>query len=102
MKFQGRERSKNVEDRRGGGRVTKTAGGIGIGTIVIAGIIFFGFGFGLYGQLERYEMYYVVLGIWIFQLIVSPIWLAYFKYGPAEWLWRSLTYLSAQDFRRSK
>lgn len=39
MKFQGRERSKNVEDRRGG-RVTKTAGGIGIGTIIIAGIIF--------------------------------------------------------------
>ena len=38
----------------------------------------------------------IVLAIWIFQLVVSPIWLKYFRFGPAEWLWRSLTYWRIQ------
>lgn len=59
---------------------------------IICMIIFTGVGFGLFGKLQRYELYYVVFGIWIFQLIASPIWLTYFQYGPAEWLWRRLTY----------
>ena len=66
----------------------------------IAGIVFYGYGFGLYGRLERFELLYVVIGIWIFQLIASPIWLNSFRYGPAEWLWRSLTYLKLQPFRK--
>jgi len=64
---------------------------------IITSTIFLGFG--LYGQLERYELYYVVFGIWIFQLITSPIWLKYFQFGPFEWLWRSLTYGKKQTFR---
>jgi uncharacterized protein len=67
---------------------------------IITSIIFFGFG--LYGQLERYELYYVVFSIWIFQLITSPIWLKHFQFGPFEWLWRSLTYGKKQAFRNSK
>ena len=66
---------------------------------IITGFLFLGFGFSLFGKLERYELYYIVLGIWIFQLILSPIWLSYFKYGPMEWLWRSLTYMKKQSFR---
>ncbi len=66
---------------------------------VITSIIFYGDGLALFGTLERYQLYYIVVGIWIFQLIYSPIWLRYFQYGPAEWLWRSLTYQKAQDFR---
>lgn len=69
---------------------------------IITSIIFYGFGFGLFGQLQRYELYYVVGGIWIFQLIFSPIWLKYFQYGPLEWLWRSLTYQKMQAFRIPK
>jgi uncharacterized protein len=41
----------------------------------------------------------VVGGIWLFQLIVSPIWLKFFNYGPLEWLWRSLTYKKLQPMR---
>lgn len=66
---------------------------------IITSIIFYGFGFGLYGVLERYELYYIVFGIWIFQLIASPIWLKYFQFGPIEWLWRSLTYGKKQPFK---
>jgi uncharacterized protein len=67
---------------------------------IITSIIFIGFG--LFGQLERYELYYVVFGIWIFQLIVSPIWLKHFQFGPFEWLWRSLTYGKKQAFKVPK
>ena len=59
-----------------------------------------GFGFGLYGHLARHQLYYVVVAIWAFQLVISPIWLAYYRFGPLEWLWRSLTYGERQPMRR--
>ena len=67
---------------------------------VICAFVFYGFGFALYGELERYELYYVVGSIWLFQLIVSPIWLKHYRFGPLEWVWRSLTYLERQPMRR--
>ncbi|TXE08946.1 DUF418 domain-containing protein [Algoriphagus aquimarinus] len=67
---------------------------------VICMIIFTGVGFGMFGKLQRYELLYVVFGIWIFQLILSPIWLRYFHYGPAEWLWRNLSYGKVHGFRK--
>ncbi len=69
---------------------------------VICMFIFYSFGFGLFGKLQRYELYYVVAGIWVFQIIASPIWLHYFRFGPLEWLWRSLTYRKLQPMRKSK
>ncbi|MDU8886568.1 DUF418 domain-containing protein [Yeosuana sp. MJ-SS3] len=67
---------------------------------IICTTFFLGYGFGMFGKLQRYELYYVVISIWIIQLIYSPIWLKYFRYGPAEWLWRSLSYMKKQPFRR--
>jgi uncharacterized protein len=55
---------------------------------------------GWYGQLERHQLYYVVFAIWAFQLVFSPLWLKFFKFGPVEWLWRSLTYVKWQPLRR--
>ena len=66
---------------------------------LICNAIFMGWGFNLLGELDRFQIYYVVLGVWLFQLIVSPIWLRYFRFGPAEWLWRSLTYKNKQQWR---
>ena len=42
----------------------------------------------------------IVLVIWAIQLIISPIWLKYFLFGPLEWLWRSLTYWKLQPMKR--
>lgn len=67
---------------------------------VICAFVFYGFGLGLYGRLERHELYYVVGAIWLLQLIVSPIWLRHYRFGPLEWLWRSLTYLKRQPMQR--
>jgi uncharacterized protein len=69
---------------------------------IICITIFLGFGFAMYGKLQRYELYYIVFSIWIFQLIVSPIWLRYFLLGPLEWMWRSLTYGERQPFRKTR
>ncbi|MFH4966117.1 DUF418 domain-containing protein [Gaetbulibacter sp. M235] len=69
---------------------------------VVTSIIFYGDGFALFGELQRYELYYIVGSIWIVQLIFSPIWLKYFLYGPAEWVWRSLTYQQKQPFKISQ
>jgi uncharacterized protein len=38
--------------------------------------------------------------IWVFQLALSAVWLARYRFGPAEWLWRSLTYWKQQPMRR--
>jgi len=63
---------------------------------VICTLIFYGHGFGLFSELERIEQFEVVMAIWIFQLIASPIWLSMFRFGPAEWLWRTLSYMKWQ------
>jgi uncharacterized protein len=68
---------------------------------LICNFIFMGWGLGLAGELQRVETYYVVFGVWVFQLIFSPLWLRYFRFGPAEWLWRSLTYGQRQRLRQT-
>ena len=66
---------------------------------LICTFIFFGYGFGYFGTLTYYQLFYVVAGVWAFQLIASPLWLRYFYFGPLEWAWRSLTYWKRQPFR---
>jgi len=63
---------------------------------LVCTMLFYGYGFGLFGHINRTGLAGIVLLIWIFQLIVSPIWLKHFRFGPAEWLWRSLTYWRIQ------
>jgi uncharacterized protein len=69
-------------------------------TSVSCSLLFNGFGFGLYGKLEYYQLYAVVACVWAMNLILSPIWLRHFQFGPMEWVWRSLTYWKRQPMRR--
>lgn len=66
---------------------------------VICMFLFTGAGLAWYGHLERHELYYVVAAIWTVQLIWSPLWLRHFRFGPFEWVWRSLTYWQLQPMR---
>jgi uncharacterized protein len=68
---------------------------------LITAFLFTGYGFKLYGTLERHQIYYVVAAIWVFQMIASPLWLRAFRFGPLEWGWRSLTYWQRQPMRRA-
>ncbi len=63
--------------------------------------LFYGFGFGLFNRLERFPLMGIVVAVWIVQLIISCWWLNRFRFGPAEWIWRSLTYWRRQPMRIS-
>ncbi|MGH7470272.1 MAG: DUF418 domain-containing protein [Longimicrobiales bacterium] len=67
---------------------------------VICTTIFYGHGFGLFGRVDRIGQLLFVFAIWSVQLVLAPVWLKHFAYGPLEWLWRSLTYGRTQPMRR--
>jgi uncharacterized protein len=66
---------------------------------IVCTTLFYGYGFNLYGEINRLGLAAIVLIIWVSQLLISPIWLRHFRFGPAEWLWRSLTYWKLQPMR---
>jgi uncharacterized protein len=69
---------------------------------IVCTTLFYGYGFGLFGTINRAGLAAIVVAIWVFQLWISPIWLRHFRFGPAEWLWRSLTYWKRQPIRRGE
>ncbi len=69
-----------------------------LGTSILVTLIFNGYGLGLYGHLERWQCYGVVILVWTLILAWSKPWLERFNYGPLEWLWRSLARNERQQF----
>ncbi len=68
---------------------------------VICCFLFYSFGLGAYGQIDYVTALLVVFAIFGLQLLISPLWLKHFQFGPAEWVWRSLTYWRLQPFLRA-
>ena len=91
----------------GSGSITASLAAVGrmaltnyLATTVICTTLFDGYGFGLFGELQRWQLYLVVPAIWALQLVASPIWFRYYLFGPMEWFWRSLTYWKEQPLMR--
>ncbi len=63
-----------------------------LGTSIIMMFVFHGWALGLFGELNRPQLYIVVVLAWIVMLAWSKPWLERYNYGPLEWLWRCLTY----------
>jgi uncharacterized protein len=61
--------------------------------------LFFGIGLGLGGKVSTVFLPPLALGIFLLQTGFSEVWLRSFRFGPMEWLWRSLTYRSWQPLR---
>lgn len=61
--------------------------------------VFYGYGLGLYGSVPRFLQMAFVAGVVGFQLWISTWWLARFRFGPVEWLWRSATYWKVQAMK---
>ncbi len=59
-------------------------------------LLFSSIGPGWFGALPRIQLAGLVLAMWAFQLLMSPVWLHFFRFGPIEWVWRSLTYWKFQ------
>jgi len=59
---------------------------------LICTMVFYGDGLGLFATVNRAAQLWLTVAIWVALLVLSPLWLRRFRYGPLEWLWRRLTY----------
>jgi len=59
-------------------------------------------GLGYFGEWERVQQFQLVLGVWALQLVWSVLWLRLFRFGPFEWLWRTLSYGRLQPITKPK
>ena len=66
---------------------------------LIATTLFYGYGFGLFGQVGPALGLLITVAIFGVQIPLSVWWLRHFQFGPVEWLWRTLTYPCFQPFR---
>ena len=69
---------------------------------IICVFIFYGFGFGQFGNVGALAATLIALAIFLFQILISALWLKYFSYGPMEWIWRQLTYRQRLNLRRER
>jgi len=67
-----------------------------LGQSLILGWIFYGYGFGLFGKLSVSTAFTIGVVVYAMQAAISAWWLGRYRYGPVEWLWRSLMYGSWQ------
>ena len=71
-----------------------------LGTSILMLLVFHGWALGLFGELNRPQLYLVVLSAWIVILAWSKPWLERYRYGPLEWLWRCLNYRKMFPLKR--
>lgn len=69
---------------------------------LIATTLFYGYGLGLGGNVGKLGTIGISLLIFAAQILFSVLWLRFFRYGPVEWLWRSLTYGVRQPMVREQ
>lgn len=62
--------------------------------------LFYGLGFGWFGRVERIGQIGIVVAVWMLQVWLSHWWSRRFRFGPLEWLWRSLTYWRVQPMKK--
>jgi uncharacterized protein len=89
------------------GPLTKPLAGVGrmaltnyLAQTVVATAIMYWWGLGLFGNVTRVQQIGLVAAIFTVQMIFSTLWLRFFRFGPMEWLWRSVTYGNVQPMGR--
>jgi uncharacterized protein len=65
---------------------------------VVFSFLFFGWGLGWYGMRSTPALL-IGICVYVLQAIASDLWLKKFRFGPVEWLWRSMMYGTAQPMR---
>lgn len=68
---------------------------------VFSFFLYYSVGFGLYGQIRPIWSVLITLSVFMVQIAASFWWMKRFKYGPFEWVWRSLTYGKKQKIKRT-
>jgi len=70
-----------------------------VGQSLVALLIFSGFGLGWYGRTPPTIVVTLTVLLFLGQVLLCNLWLRRFRFGPLEWLWRSLTYARVQPMR---
>ncbi|MFN3816293.1 DUF418 domain-containing protein [Brevundimonas sp.] len=70
-------------------------------TLIMTTLFYGGRGLGYFGQVGWPDLWLFIIGIWVVQLIWSPLWLSRFSMGPLEWVWRRLTYGKGVALKRA-
>jgi len=70
-----------------------------LGQSLICTLVFYGYGLGWFEQMGRAWQLLFALGVFVLQVLLSHLWLRWFRYGPVEWLWRAVTYLQLPPMR---
>lgn len=69
---------------------------------LVCTLIFYSYGLGLFGQAGISELLLLAVLLFVGQVILSNWWILHYRFGPAEWLWRSVSYLEVQPLQRVK
>ncbi|MCP4659743.1 MAG: DUF418 domain-containing protein [bacterium] len=69
---------------------------------IVFGLVFYSYGLGLFGRLTVAQAVLVALALYVAELFLSSLWLRFFRFGPFEWLWRTLTYRRIEPLARSR
>src|SRR5262249_49454905 len=67
---------------------------------LVLSFLFYGYGLGFYGRLGSAAAAGVGLTVYAGQVALSRAWLKWYRFGPVEWVWRSLTYGRSQPMHR--
>jgi uncharacterized protein len=67
---------------------------------IVASVLYLSYGFALYGKVNIWQGILITVAIFLLQIPLSNWWLKHFRFGPFEWLWRSLTYLQWQPMKK--
>src|SRR5690606_14476625 len=68
---------------------------------VVGTLLFYDYGLGLWGDVSRAGQTLLVFAVFALQVAASHWWLARFRFGPMEWLWRAFTYWQWPVMRRA-
>ncbi len=68
---------------------------------VVGSIVFQHWGFARFAAWPYWQCLLLVLGVFVVQVLISRAWMARFRFGPLEWLWRTLSYGRPPAMRRS-
>lgn len=94
-----RENSSPIRALAGTGRCALT---VYLAQSLIGTWIFTHFGLGLYGSLDRAQIFGLAVLIFLVQVVLAQLWLARYTMGPFEWLWRAATYGRLPKLRRNE
>lgn len=93
--------------RAAGTRIVRSLAAVGrtavtnyVGQSVVCGFLFYGWGLGWFGQLGRVDALLLAFTIFGLQMLLSTLWLRSFRFGPLEWVWRTLSYGRLQPMLR--